>query len=67
MSGRNEVPQAIQAAPSVGAIAIWFSGKDINWWAACLGMIFIGVQLLYVLWKWHNDYVDRRNKREARR
>ena len=52
---RYEVPASVQAMPSIGAILIWFSGKDVNWWAAVLGMVFIAVQLLYVLWKWRRD------------
>lgn len=52
---RIEVPQTIQAAPSVGAILIWLSGKDVNWWAAVAGLLFILVQLGYVIWKWRRD------------
>lgn len=52
---RTEVPQSIQSLPSVGAIFLWASGKDVNWWAAFVGLIFIVVQLLYVLWKWRRD------------
>lgn len=52
---RSEVPQAIQSLPSLGAILIWLLGKDVNWWAAVLGMVFITVQLFYVLWKWRRD------------
>lgn len=59
---RTEVPQAIQAVPSLGAILIWLSGKDINWWAAVLGMVFIGVQCAYALWKWRRDYVHERER-----
>lgn len=52
---RHEVPQTIQSLPSVGAIVLYLSGKDVNWWAAILGMVFILVQLFYVLWKWRRD------------
>lgn len=52
---RTEVPQTVQALPSLGAIVIWFSEKNVNWWAAVLGMVFIAVQLGYVLWKWRRD------------
>ncbi len=52
---RSEVPQLLQAAPSLGAIAIWFTGKDVHWWAAATGMLFIAIQIGYVLWKWRRD------------
>lgn len=52
---RHEVPQTIQSIPSVGAIVLYLSGKDVNWWAAVLGMVFILVQLFYVVWKWRRD------------
>lgn len=52
---RAEIPQSVQSIPSVGAILIWLSGKDINWWAAALGLLFIGLQILYMLWKWRRD------------
>lgn len=52
---RTEIPQTIQAIPSVGAIALFLTEKDVNWWAAFVGLLFIIVQLLYVLWKWRRD------------
>ena len=61
---RTEVPQSIQSLPSVGAILIWLSGKDINWWAAALGLLFIALQILYMLWKWRRDI---RRERERQR
>lgn len=61
---RHEVPQAIQSLPSIGAIVIYLSGKDVNWWAAVLGMVFILVQLFYVLWRWRRD-IRRENERSS--
>ncbi|WP_349745247.1 hypothetical protein [Roseateles cavernae] len=61
---RTEVPQSIQAIPSVGAILLFFTEKDVNWWAAFIGLLFIFVQLLYVLWKWRRD-IRRERVREA--
>lgn len=61
---RHEVPQTIQSLPSIGAIALYLSGKDVNWWAAVLGMVFILVQLFYVLWKWRRD-IRRENDRNS--
>ncbi len=52
---RAEIPQSIQSVPSLGAILIWVSGKDVNWWAAVIGLAFILVQLGYVIWKWRRD------------
>ena len=52
---RAEVPQSVQALPSLGAIFIWFSGKDVNWWAAVIGLLFIILQIGYLLWKWRRD------------
>lgn len=60
---RTEVPQTIQAAPSLGAILIWLSGKDINWWAATFGLLFIILQILYMLWKWRRD-IRREDERQ---
>lgn len=52
---RHEVPLTIQSLPSVGAIAIWLSGKDINWWAAFIGLLFILLQIGHTVWKWRRD------------
>lgn len=52
---RHEVPQTVQSLPSIGAILIYLSGKDINWWAAFLGMVFIAAQLIYMFWRWRRD------------
>ncbi len=62
---RTEVPQSIQSLPSVGAILIWLSGKDINWWAAALGLLFIALQILYMLWKWRRDIRRERERLRA--
>lgn len=64
---RAEVPQSVQALPSIGAILIYLSGKDVNWWAAVIGMLFIVVQLLYVLWKWRRDIRRERERVAASR
>lgn len=52
---RTEIPQSIQAIPSAGAILLFFAEKDVNWWAAFLGLIFIALQIAYMLWKWRRD------------
>lgn len=48
--------EAMQAAPSIGAIVIYLTDRDINWWAAFAGIVFIVVQVLYMLWRWHRDW-----------
>ncbi len=52
---RTEIPQAVQAVPSLGAIALFLAEKDVQWWAAVLGLVFIGLQILYVAWRWRRD------------
>jgi hypothetical protein len=47
-------------------VLTWFAGKDVQWWAAVLGMAFIGVQLVHKLWAWRNEWVDRRAARRGR-
>lgn len=60
---RAEIPQTIQSLPSVGAIALWLAGKDIQWWAALMGLLFIALQIGYVGWKWMRD-IRRERERE---
>lgn len=64
---KHDVPQAIQSIPSAGAIILFFSGKDVNWWAAVLGMAFIAVQLIYVIWKFRRDIRRERQRVAASR
>lgn len=59
---RHEVPQTLQALPSLTAILLWLGGKDINWWAAFFGMAFIVAQIAYLVWKWRRDI--RRDRRD---
>ncbi len=41
---------------------LFFAEKDVNWWAAFMGLIFIALQIAYMLWKWRRDI---RRDREA--
>ena len=52
---RTEIPQSVQSLPSLTAIALWLAGKDIQWWAAVMGLLFIALQIGYVAWKWMRD------------
>lgn len=61
---RSEVPQSIQALPSAGAIAVWLSGKGVDWWAAVAGIVFIMLQIGYLLWKWRRDVIIERQRVE---
>lgn len=62
---RSEVPQTIQALPSLGAILLWLAGKDVQWWAAVSGLLFIALQVGYLIWKWRRDIRrDRRDEAE---
>lgn len=64
---RAEVPQTVQALPSIGAVLIWLSGKPVEWWAAVLGMFFIAIQIGYVLWRWRRDVRRERERIAASR
>lgn len=61
---RTEVPQLIQSIPSIGAIFLALANKDVQWWAAFGGLVFILLQIGYVAWKWRRDV--RREEREER-
>lgn len=52
---RAEIPQTVQSLPSLTAIVLWLAGKDIQWWAALMGLLFIAIQIGYVGWKWMRD------------
>lgn len=64
---RHEVPQSVQSLPSLGAIFIWITGKDVQWWAAVLGLVFIALQIGYVAWKWARDIRRERERIQASR
>lgn len=54
---RTEVPQSVQSLPSLGAIAIWLSGKPVEWWAGVFGILFLVLQIAYLIWRWRRDYL----------
>ena len=64
---RAEIPQSVQSLPSLTAIALWLAGKDIQWWAAVMGLLFIALQIGYVTWKWMRDIrIERERVRASR-
>ena len=46
---------AFQSAPSLTAIAMWFTNHDLNYWVGVAGLIFILMQAGYLAWKWRRD------------
>ena len=46
------VTSVAQAAPSLTAVTIWFTSKDVNFYLAMAGIAFIGLQAAYLLWQW---------------
>lgn len=52
---RSEVPQTVQAIPSLGAVYIWLAEKPIEWWAGLLGILFLLLQIAHLLWRWSRD------------
>lgn len=47
--------EAAQAMPSLAAIVMWASGKDINFWVGVGGLLFLGLQCAYLIWRWRRD------------
>lgn len=64
---RHEVPQTVQSLPSLGAIFLWVTGKNLEWWAALLGLLFIAIQIGYVTWKWARDIKRERERVQSSR
>lgn len=64
---RHGVPQTVQSLPSLGAIFLWVTGKNLEWWAALLGLLFIAIQIGYVTWKWARDIKRERERVQASR
>lgn len=46
------IASTFQAAPATTAIVLWIGGKDINFWLAVAGLIFICLQVGHLIWKW---------------
>lgn len=47
---------AVQAAPSAAALGMWFTGVELQWWAALLGVIFLLLQISHFCWKWWKEW-----------
>jgi hypothetical protein len=54
--------EALQAMPSIAAIAAWLAGLTLDKWLAIAGLVFIIVQTLGYLWRLRRDM-----RREAER
>lgn len=54
--------QGTASIPSWAVITTWLLGVSIEKWAALAGIVFIGLQCGYLIWKWRRD-----SKREAER
>lgn len=52
--------QAVKATPAVVGTA-WYS-LTMQEWVAIATIVYIGAQFLYLIWKWHNEHVDRKNR-----
>lgn len=56
---------ALQATPSLTALALWVGGKDINFWVGVGGLFFILLQCAYLLWKWRRDLRHDRERQQV--
>lgn len=67
MNGEQNVV-AVQAAKGAPAVAgALFSAVTLNQWVALATLVYIIVQLLYLIRKWWREEVDRwRSKEEAK-
>jgi membrane protein implicated in regulation of membrane protease activity len=50
-----------EAAPAAGALVITLGGLPVDDWLKVLGLVFLVLQVLYLLWRWRRDV-----KRERR-
>lgn len=62
------VVNGLQATPSLVAI-LYTKALDlsIDNWLGITGILFIGLQALYLLWKWRRDWKRERERRKAGR
>lgn len=74
MSGGNRsdsmAGQVAMAAPSVTAVLTSWERVTVQDWLAISGIIFIGLQAVYLIWRWVRDArreSDRRRDRAASR
>lgn len=62
-----DVPQRVkdiaEATPATGAVVIGTLSLPVDTWLKIGGLIFLALQVLYLLWRWRRDYVrDRDDK-----
>lgn len=58
--------QGLNATPSLTALlATKVLDLTIDHWLGLAGIAFIGLQALYLLWRWHRDWRRERQRRAA--
>lgn len=55
------VSEGLKAAPPVAVTVAWFQGLTLNELVALATLAYIGLQTLYLLWKWYRE-IKRRSK-----
>lgn len=55
--------QIVAAAPSVAAVTAPLLGVHLQLWLQILGLVFIALQIGYLVWKWRRD-IKREEDRE---
>lgn len=53
---KQNVIQGASSLPSWAAIITFLLGVPIEKWAALAGLVFILVQMGYLVWKWRRDH-----------
>lgn len=64
----DTMTQGIAATPSLLAI-IWTKVLDlpVATWVGIISICFILLQMCHLLWKWHTEWLDRKERRNATR
>lgn len=53
---RAVASEAVKAAPSAAVVTASIVGLNWQDWASIAAIAFIGLQAMYLLWKWHRDW-----------
>lgn len=59
--------QAVKAAPPVVVTTIAMLGKGLPFIISVMTLLYLGIQMGYLIWRWHSQYEDRRARRAAHR
>lgn len=49
-----------EAAPATGAVVIGMLGLPLDEWLKVLGLVFLVLQMLYLIWRWRRDLMRER-------